>query len=80
MTDNLKTEYPSHTSYAEGIKSSVKPNLYLVDINVYAKLGQILLILRYWAETSSPKGNDRSPESNVPRSNLISKNSNSSKL
>ena len=25
-------------------------------------------------ETSSPKGNDRSPESNVPRSNLISKN------
>ena len=29
---------------------------------------------------SSPKGNDRSPESNVPRSNLISKNSNSSKL
>ena len=30
--------------------------------------------------TSSPKGNDRSPESNVPRSNLISKNSNSSKL
>ena len=24
-------------------------------------------------ETSSPKGNDRSPESNVPRSNLISK-------
>ena len=31
-------------------------------------------------ETSSPKGNDRSPESNVPRSNLISKNSNSSKL
>ena len=23
--------------------------------------------------TSSPKGNDRSPESNVPRSNLISK-------
>ena len=31
-------------------------------------------------KTSSPKGNDRSPESNVPRSNLISKNSNSSKL
>ena len=31
-------------------------------------------------QTSSPKGNDRSPESNVPRSNLISKNSNSSKL
>ena len=30
--------------------------------------------------TSSPKGNDRSPESSVPRSNLISKNSNSSKL
>ena len=30
--------------------------------------------------TSSPKGNDRSPEANVPRSNLISKNSNSSKL
>ena len=30
--------------------------------------------------TSSPKGNDRSPESNVPRSNLISKNSNSFKL
>ena len=26
-----------------------------------------------WAKTSSPKGNDRSPESNVPRSNLISK-------
>ena len=25
-------------------------------------------------KTSSPKGNDRSPESNVPRSNLISKN------
>ena len=25
-------------------------------------------------ETSSPKGNDRSPESNVPKSNLISKN------
>ena len=25
-------------------------------------------------ETSSPKGNDRSPESNVPRSNLTSKN------
>ena len=24
-------------------------------------------------QTSSPKGNDRSPESNVPRSNLISK-------
>ena len=24
--------------------------------------------------TSSPKGNDRSPESSVPRSNLISKN------
>ena len=33
-----------------------------------------------WLKTSSPKGNDRSPESNVPRSNLISKNSNSSKL
>ena len=35
-----------------------------------------------WSEyrTSSPKGNNRSPESNVPRSNLISKNSNSSKL
>ena len=32
------------------------------------------------SQTSSPKGNDRSPESNVPRSNLISKNSNSSKL
>ena len=32
------------------------------------------------SRTSSPKGNDRSPESNVPRSNLISKNSNSSKL
>ena len=28
---------------------------------------------RVWP-TSSPKGNDRSPESNVPRSNLISKN------
>ena len=29
-----------------------------------------------WEEkkTSSPKGNDRSPESNVPWSNLISKN------
>ena len=26
-----------------------------------------------WHKTSSPKGNDRSPESNVPRSNLISK-------
>ena len=25
-------------------------------------------------KSSSPKGNDRSPESNVPRSNLISKN------
>ena len=25
-------------------------------------------------KTSSPKGNNRSPESNVPRSNLISKN------
>ena len=25
-------------------------------------------------ETSSPKGNDRSPESNMPRLNLISKN------
>ena len=29
-------------------------------------------------QTSSPKGNDRSPESNVPRSNLISKKSNTS--
>ena len=34
----------------------------------------------YNINTSSPKGNDRSPESNVPRSNLISKNSNSFKL
>ena len=25
-------------------------------------------------KTSSPQGNDRSPESNVPRANLISKN------
>ena len=29
-------------------------------------------ILQYALVTSSPKGNDRSPESNVPRSNLIS--------
>ena len=34
----------------------------------------------FQTKTSSPKGTDRSPESNVPRSNLISKNSNSSKL
>ena len=27
-----------------------------------------------WLIQTSPKGNDRSPESNVPRSNLISKN------
>ena len=35
---------------------------------------------KHKSKTSSPKGNDRSPESNVPKSNLISKNSNSSKL
>ena len=29
---------------------------------------------QFTKKTSSPKGNDRSPESNVPRSNLISKN------
>ena len=29
---------------------------------------------KYMYKTSSPMGNDRSPESNVPRSNLISKN------
>ena len=29
---------------------------------------------RWKNKTSSPKGNDRTPESNVPRSNLISKN------
>ena len=49
---------------------------YLVDCIYQLLYNRLQLFLK----TSSPKGNDRSPESNVPRSNLISKNSNSSKL
>ena len=43
MTDSLKTEYPPYF-VCGGIKSSVNPNLDLVDIDAYAKFGQILLI------------------------------------
>ena len=42
-------------------------NVHLVDINVFAKLDEIpSLPVQVILETSSPKGNDRSPESNVP--------------
>ena len=52
-------------------------------IHMHHVIKQLIYIFRksnLKRKTSSPKGNDRSPESNVPRSNLISKNSNSSKL
>ena len=38
-----------------------------------AKVAYFCSFYWIWVPTSSPKGNDRSPESNVPRSNLISK-------
>ena len=45
--------------------------LALLQKPLYAKKSYPFLSVRLW--TSSPKGNDRSPESNAPRSNLISK-------
>ena len=47
--------------------------MYLTDINVSAEIDEYPSLLFQDIRTSSPKGNDRSPESNVPRSNLISK-------
>ena len=49
-------------------------------LNRVGRLENVFILLKKFymgiieRKTSSPKGNDRSPESNVPRSNLISKN------
>ena len=49
-------------------------NFTILTSEMYRKVNELKAENWRVQKTSSPKGNDRSPESNVPRSNLISKN------
>ena len=61
-----------HTVSAKSQQASVKAPVQ-VEFPVFA-LKQSKATIKKEYLTSSPKGNDRSPESDVQRSNLISKN------
>ena len=62
-----------HTVSAKSQQASVKAPVQ-VEFPVFALSKQSKSTIKKEYLTSSPKGNDRSPEFDVPRSNLISKN------
>ena len=69
--------FPYQISQFLGIKLSARSHiLNVVELHQCAPIGAKIPDGMSWnlagrEKTSSPKGNDRSPESNVPRSNLI---------